>query len=117
MVLWTGNVNGDDRVKYTGSGNDRDPILISIGSIAPNNTISGYVFEDVNLDGLVKYTGSGNDRDRVLAGGANALSASSRAKTTCRSALRLQGACWRPHRPAGTFDPEPCAPSSPLCCS
>ena len=66
MVLWTGNVNGDDRVKYTGSGNDRDPILISIGSIAPNNTISGYVFEDVNLDGLVKYTGSGNDRDRVL---------------------------------------------------
>ena len=66
MVLWTGNVNGDDRVKYTGSGNDRDPILISIGSIAPNNTISGYVFEDVNLDGLVKYTGSGNDRDVLL---------------------------------------------------
>ena len=66
LVLWAGNVNGDDRVKYTGSGNDRDPILISIGSIAPNNTISGYVFEDVNLDGLVKYTGSGNDRDRVL---------------------------------------------------
>jgi hypothetical protein len=67
MVLWTGDVGFDGKLKYTGSGNDRDPILIGIGSTAPNNTIVGqYRSEDVNLDGTVKYTGTGNDRDPIL---------------------------------------------------
>ena len=66
MALWAGNVSGDDRVKYTGSGNDRDLIIVHIGGSTPNNTLSGYEPEDVNLDGMIKYTGAANDRDRVL---------------------------------------------------
>ncbi len=66
QVMWMGNVTGDGLVKYTGSGNDRDPILVKVGSTTPNNTAPGYFIEDVNLDGTVKYTGSSNDRDPIL---------------------------------------------------
>ncbi|MBL0044017.1 MAG: hypothetical protein IPP33_06315 [Flavobacteriales bacterium] len=65
-VLWAGDVTFNDQVKYTGAGNDRDPILVRIGGNVPTNTVSGYYTEDVNLDGVVKYIGAGNDRDPVL---------------------------------------------------
>jgi hypothetical protein len=65
-VLWAGDVTFNDQVKYTGTGNDRDAILVRIGGNVPNNTVNGYYTEDVNLDGVVKYTGTGNDRDPVL---------------------------------------------------
>ncbi len=66
-TLWPGNVIGDDRVKYTGANNDRDPILAAIGGTVPTNTLTGqYRLEDVNLDGVVKYTGTANDRDIIL---------------------------------------------------
>lgn len=65
--LWPGDVTVNSQVKYTGSSNDRDPILVAVGSTTPNNTLSGqYSAKDVNLDGSVKYTGSNNDRDPVL---------------------------------------------------
>lgn len=67
MTLWPGDVNADHVVKYTGAGNDRDPILTAIGGTVPTATLSGqYRAEDVNLDGVVKYTGAGNDRDIIL---------------------------------------------------
>ncbi len=66
MLLWAGDVNRDGELKYTGAGNDRDPILVSIGSNVPTNTITGYSVEDINLDGVVKYTGTDNDRDPIL---------------------------------------------------
>jgi hypothetical protein len=53
-------------LKYTGSANDRDPILIAVGSTTPNNSVAGYSLNDVNMDAAVKYTGSGNDRDPIL---------------------------------------------------
>jgi len=65
-VLWAGDVTFNDQVKYTGAGNDRDPILLRIGGNVPTNTVNGYYTEDVNLDGVVKYTGADNDRDPVL---------------------------------------------------
>lgn len=65
-VMWLGNVSGDGFIKYTGTGNDRDPILLRVGSTTPNNTALGYYVEDTNLDGTVKYTGSANDRDPIL---------------------------------------------------
>jgi hypothetical protein len=65
-LLWAGNVLMDDLVKYTGVGNDRDPILVSVGGAVPTATASGYQSEDVNLDGIVKYMGAANDRDLVL---------------------------------------------------
>lgn len=64
-MLWPGNVQLDDRLKYTGSNNDRDPILQGVGAI-PTGTSTGYKGEDVNLDGTVKYTGSQNDREPIL---------------------------------------------------
>jgi uncharacterized delta-60 repeat protein len=66
MALWAGDVTFNGQVKYTGPGNDRDPILTAVGSFAPNTIITGYRQEDVNLDGLVKYTGLANDRDPIL---------------------------------------------------
>lgn len=65
-ALWSGDVNGNGQLKYTGSGNDRDPILVAVGSTTPNNTLNQYSTRDVNMNGQVKYTGSGNDRDPIL---------------------------------------------------
>lgn len=65
-ALWSGDVTDDGVVKYTGSNNDRDPILVEIGGIVPTNTVAGYLASDVNMDGTVKYTGGQNDRDIIL---------------------------------------------------
>lgn len=65
-LLWAGNSTGDVQVKYTGPSNDRDPILLAVGSTTPNASVSGYLRTDVNMDGVAKYTGSGNDRDPIL---------------------------------------------------
>ncbi len=66
MGAWSGNSVNDGRLKYTGSNNDRDPMLIVVGSSVPTQTISGYAVEDVNMDGFVRYTGARNDRDKLL---------------------------------------------------
>jgi len=65
-VLWAGDATSNGQVKYTGAGNDRDPILTIVGSNSPNGIVNGYSTRDVNLNGQVKYTGSGNDRDPIL---------------------------------------------------
>lgn len=65
-VLWAGDVSFDGQLKYIGSGNDRDPILLAIGGSVPTATTTGYRQEDVNMDGTVKYIGSVNDRDPIL---------------------------------------------------
>ena len=65
-VLWAGDDSFNDQVKYSGAGNDRDPILTRIGGTVPTNTVSGYYPEDITMDGVVKYIGAGNDRDPVL---------------------------------------------------
>ncbi|MCW5899095.1 MAG: cyanophycinase [Flavobacteriales bacterium] len=66
MLLWCGDVNFDGKLQYTGGGNDRDPILSTIGGPVPTNTVSGYLPADVDLDGVASYTGIGNDRDPIL---------------------------------------------------
>lgn len=66
MLLWSGDVTGSGTIRYTGAGNDRDPILQVIGGSLPTATSAGYNPADVNLDGVVKYTGAANDRDAVL---------------------------------------------------
>ncbi len=66
QLMWAGDVNFDGTVQYTGSGNDREPILQAIGSGTPTGSVSGYHSEDLNLDGNVKYTGTANDRDIIL---------------------------------------------------
>ncbi|HRH70462.1 MAG TPA: delta-60 repeat domain-containing protein [Flavobacteriales bacterium] len=66
MVLAAGDATFNGTVQYTGTGNDRDPILSRIGGVVATNTVSGYFAEDLNMDGAVMYTGSGNDRDMIL---------------------------------------------------
>ncbi len=67
QALWAGDVTFNGEVKYTGSANDRDTILVTVGSTTPNNVVSNiYSTRDVNMNGQVKYTGSGNDRDPIL---------------------------------------------------
>ena len=65
-ALWPGEVQDRQNIKYTGAGNDRDPILQVIGGSIPTATVSGYLGADVNMDGSVKYTGTANDRDVLL---------------------------------------------------
>lgn len=65
-TLWAGDATGNGQVKYSGNGNDRDPLLVLVGGTNPNGTAVGYFRQDVNMDGIVKYTGSNNDRDRIL---------------------------------------------------
>lgn len=65
-VLWAGNALPDNALRYTGMGNDRDPVLSAIGGVVPTAAITGYRIEDVTMDGTVKYTGAGNDRDPIL---------------------------------------------------
>ena len=66
MAMWTGDVTFNKQLGYTGAGNDRDPILVRVGSTTPNSTVAGYYTEDTNMDGTVIYVGSGNDRDAIL---------------------------------------------------
>ncbi len=65
-TLWTGDVDRNNVVRYTGPANDRDPLLQAIGGSVPTNTTTGYLPQDVNMDGTVKYTGPANDRDPIL---------------------------------------------------
>jgi len=65
-AAWSGNVNFDNQIKYTGSNNDRDLIISAIGGVIPTNVVFGYRNEDTNMDGIIKYTGINNDRDLIL---------------------------------------------------
>jgi uncharacterized repeat protein (TIGR03803 family) len=67
-VCWAGNVarTPPNQLQYIGAGNDRDPILVRVGSTTPNAIAQGYFFEDVTMDGVVSYVGAGNDRDPIL---------------------------------------------------
>ena len=65
-LMWAGNVLADSQLKYTGTSNDRDPILTLIGGSVPTNTVNGYLRQDVTMNGQAAYTGTGNDRDPIL---------------------------------------------------
>ena len=83
-VLWTGNVVRDSPapflLKYTGTNNDRDPILVAVGGTIPTNTVSGYASEDITLDGITKYTGTANDRDPILVNVGGSIPTATRAE-------------------------------------
>ena len=66
-VLWPGDGNADGVVKYAGSDNDRDRVLVAIGGMVPTNVVSAiYDPRDIDLNGQIKYTGETNDRDIIL---------------------------------------------------
>ncbi|HPF91254.1 MAG TPA: hypothetical protein PLL57_11395 [Flavobacteriales bacterium] len=67
LVLWPGDGNADGVVKYAGSANDRDRVLVAIGGMVPTNVVSAvYDPRDIDLNGQIKYTGGTNDRDVIL---------------------------------------------------
>jgi hypothetical protein len=65
-----GDLNNDYRLKYSGSNNDRSPVLTKVlsitGGTSITSTTSGYFAEDINMDGLLKYSGSNNDPSRII---------------------------------------------------
>lgn len=72
-ALYSGNANFDERIKYDGSGNDRQ-ISASQVLTHPNNAgvilnfanANGYYSGDINMDGVVLYDGANNDRQLIL---------------------------------------------------
>ncbi len=62
--LWMGDVTRDGKVKYTGTGNDRDAILLALGGNS-NLVLVGYYVEDVNMDGKIKYKNTSNDPNYI----------------------------------------------------
>lgn len=66
-VMYAGDVNFNNQIKYVGTANDKDIILVAVGGSTPNNTITNaYSGSDTNMDGLIRYAGSLNDRDIIL---------------------------------------------------
>lgn len=69
--MWSGNVRGDNNIRYQGSNNDtnviKDLILANSGNTTNSNLYSftGYQAADINLDGTIKYQGSGNDSNII----------------------------------------------------
>ena len=67
--LWCGNANpngGYDRLRYLGTQNDRDAILLKVGGADQTAQWFGYATEDCNMDGAVRYIGNDDDREYVL---------------------------------------------------
>jgi len=66
-----GDINMDNRLKFSGSGNDRALVFVAILNVLPDaitiSTIHGYYTEDINLNGEVKYSGAGNDQGLIWA--------------------------------------------------
>lgn len=66
QTMWSGDGRKDGQLRYIGSQNDRDAILVRIGGLVPTQVVPGYLPEDHNLDGSVRYVGAQNDRDPIL---------------------------------------------------
>jgi hypothetical protein len=71
--LHAGNSDPDNKIKYQGTGSDRNAILTQVLN-HPGNTLfefnynfaTGYFSGDINMDGQVKYQGSGSDSNILL---------------------------------------------------
>ena len=70
--MWSGNVNGDTAVQYSGTTPDAPAILSKVLNDAgnflnfPTYTVSGYDSNDVNMDGNTQYTGTNPDTPFIL---------------------------------------------------
>ncbi|MGH1385805.1 leucine-rich repeat protein [Kordia sp.] len=70
--MWTGNVNGDSIVQYSGTDPDA-PAILSLVLNDPGNflnfstfVVNGYDVNDLNLDGNVQYEGVSPDAPFIL---------------------------------------------------
>jgi hypothetical protein len=72
VAMWTGNVNADTVVQYSGVSPDTPDILSTVLNDAgnflnfPTYVVSGYNTDDVNLDGNTQYSGTNPDTPFIL---------------------------------------------------
>lgn len=72
MGMWSGNVNGDTIVQYSGTTPDAPSILSQVLNDAgnflnfPTYVVSGYNTFDINMDGDTQYTGTTPDTPFIL---------------------------------------------------
>ena len=72
MGMWSGNVNGDTIVQYSGTSPDAPTILSTVlndsGNFLNFSTfvINGYNDNDVNLNGTTQYEGGSADSPLIL---------------------------------------------------
>ena len=72
VAMWTGNVNGDTVVQYSGTTPDAPSILSIVLNDAgnflnfPTYVDNGYNVNDLNLDGKTQYTGTTPDAPFIL---------------------------------------------------
>ncbi|WP_298418425.1 hemagglutinin protein [uncultured Kordia sp.] len=72
VAMWTGNVNVDTVIQYSGTTPDTPSILSEIlndlGNFLnfPTFTITGYNIHDVNMDGITQYAGTMPDTPFIL---------------------------------------------------
>ncbi|MEM6720839.1 MAG: hemagglutinin protein, partial [Bacteroidota bacterium] len=71
-AMWTGNVNGDAIVQYSGTDPDTPEILSTVlndpGNFLnfPTYAVSGYLSDDLNMDGNTQYSGTNPDTPIIL---------------------------------------------------
>ncbi|MBE7170350.1 MAG: zinc metalloprotease [Williamsia sp.] len=66
MMLRAGDANGDGRIRYNGSSNDKNAVLSKVGLNTSNNILPQYDRTDINLDGKIRYNGAANDKNEIL---------------------------------------------------
>ena len=70
--MWTGNVNGDTVVQYSGTTPDVTDILATVLNDAgnflnfPTYIVAGYKTDDANMDGNTQYSGTNPDTPFIL---------------------------------------------------
>ena len=65
-AMWAGDANGNTKVSYNGSANDKNAVLGVVGLSTSNNVVVAYARADCNMDGRVSYNGSNNDKNKIL---------------------------------------------------
>ena len=72
VAMWTGNVNGDSIVQYSGTTPDAPSILSQVLNASgnflnfPTYILEEYNVHDVNMDGNIQYTGTTPDTPFIL---------------------------------------------------
>lgn len=68
-ALWSGDLNNDTKIQFSGAGNDVNTLKDFIIANAPlpllTIPVSGYFNEDLDLNGQAKFSGSDNDSNLV----------------------------------------------------
>jgi hypothetical protein len=64
-LMWGGNANGNNNIRYSGFLNDRAAILTDLNN-NENNILTGYYRADVNMNGTVNYTDTISDKSFLI---------------------------------------------------